>query len=387
MPCSPTSSGHSYRNTTGIPYPAIGGDIHQARANFNIVADWTSVISASTVFDVRASFGRFTQTTPCGEIGAITAKDLGMTGHVNAPRDPSDFPPYVAVDQFATLFCNPNPIFKWTTDNQYNVVPTLTKVIRDQTLKFGADFVYAMRADAGTGYANGNFSFNRYGTQQYPLSSINNKDGSGIADLMLGIPGSGYVDYNDTYYRTWPYFGLFVQDDWKVRHNLTLNIGLRYDVQLPLIERWNRVNSGFDFNSVNPLSGPGLAAWNANAAAYNATNPKYPYPTAPAALLGGKTFIQPGSTRRIYDTDWQDIQPRIGVAWEFLPKTVLRTGAGIFHRTATQNGYSDGFSLQSPYQRSINGDITPSAGVSGPYSLQDLFPMDCRCPPAHRWVC
>jgi hypothetical protein len=372
--------GHSYRNTTGIPFPAIGGDIHQARANFNIITNYTRIISPTTVFDVRASFGRFTQTVPCGEIGAITAKDLGMTGHVNAPRDPSDFPPYVAVDQFASLFCNPNPIFKWTTDNQWNVVPTLTHVTGKRTVKIGADVVYALRADAGTGYANGNFSFNRYGTQQYPLSSINNKDGAGIADLMLGIPGTGFVDSNDTYYRTWPYYGLFLQNDWKVRHNLTLNLGLRYDIQFPLIERWNRVNSGFDFNAVNPDSAAALANWSANAAAYNATNPKYPYPVAPPALLGGKTFIKPGDSRRIYDTDWQDIQPRVGLAWQFLPKTVLRTGAGIFHRTATQNGYSDGYSLQTPYQRSINGDITPSAGLTGPYSMQDLFPNGLQVP-------
>ena len=371
--------GYSLRNTTGVPYPADGGDINQARTDYNIITDYTRILSPSAVLDVRASFGRYNQTLPCGEIGAIHAKDLGMTGTVNAPRDPSDFPPYVAVDQFTSLFCNPNPIFKWTVDNQYNLVPTLTKVAGDSTLKFGLDMVYAARADAGTGYANGNFSFNRYGTQQYPLSSINNKDGSGIADLMLGIPGTGFVDYNDTYYRTWPYFGFFVQDDWKIRRNLTINLGLRYDVQLPLVERWNRENSGFAFNSVNPDSAASLAAWNTDAAAYNANNPKYPYPTAPTALVGGKTFIQPDS-RRIYATDWQDIQPRIGIAWQFLPNTVLRTGAGIFHRTASQNGYSDGFSLQTAYQRSINGDITPSAGLTGAYSLENLFPNGLQVP-------
>ena len=261
------------------------------------------------------------------------------------------------------------------------MVPTLTKVVGNHTLKFGADMVYAMRADAGTGYANGNLSFNRYGTQQYPLSSINNKDGSGIADLMLGIPGTGFVDYNDTYYRTWPYFGLFVQNDWKLRRNLTLNLGLRYDVQFPLIERWNRVNSGFDFNAVNPDSAASLAAWNANAAAYNATNPEISVSGgARPRCSAARRSSSPAITRRIYNTDWQNIQPRIGVAWQFLPNTVLRTGAGIFHRTATQNGYADGFSLQTPYQRSINGDITPSAGLTGPYSLQDLFPNGLQVP-------
>jgi hypothetical protein len=366
--------GFSYRNTTGIPYPAIGGDINQQRQDYNFIATWTRIVSPTTIVDLRASFGRYNQTLPCGELGAVTAKGLGMTGTVNSSRDPQGFPPYIAVDQFATLFCNNNPVFKWAADNQWNVVPTLTKVLGNKTLRFGADMIYAMRADAGTGYANGNYSFNRYGTQQYPTSSINNKDGSGIADLMLGIPGSGYVDSNDTYYRTWPYWGVFAQDDWKVRRNLTVNLGLRYDVQLPLVERWNRQNQPFDFTAVNPLSANTLTAWNAAAAAYNAANPKYPYPVAPTAILGGKTFIDPANTRRIYNTDWTDVQPRVGIAWAFAPRTVLRAGAGIFYRTAAQNGYSDGFSQQTTYQRSINGDVTPSAGLTGDYSLQNLFP-------------
>ncbi len=151
-------------------------------------------------------------------------------------------------------------------------------------------------------------------------------------------------------------------------------------MQLPLVERWNRANSGFDFNTVNPLSSAALSAWNANSAAYNAGNPKYPYPAAPAALVGGKTFIQSGGTRRIYDTDWQNIQPRIGIAWTFLPNTVLRAGAGIFHRTAAQTGYADGFNFRTQYQRSTNGDITPAAGLNGAYSLEDLYPNGLRVP-------
>jgi len=53
---------------------------------------------------------------------------------------------------------------------------------------------------------------------------------------------------------------------------------------------------------------------------------------------------------------------------------VIRTGFGIFHRTATQGNLSDGFSQQTGYTRSLDGDMTPAAGLSGAYSLANPFP-------------
>jgi len=298
----------------------------------------------------------------------------------HAPTSNFSVPPRFTIDQFSDLFGNATNLYTWGTDNQWNVAPTFTTTRGKATLKFGADLVYAMNGSGNIGQANGQLGFTRYGSQQYPLYSGGSSDGAGVADLLLGIPGSGFVDWNDTYYRTWPYFGFFVQSDWKIRRNLTLNLGLRYDVQVPFVERWNRVNNGFAFNTVNPLSDAVLAVWAKDQAAYNATKPTYAYPAPPPELLGGKTFVQPGGPRRTYLTDWQNIQPRFGLAWLFAKDTVLRTGFGIYHRTATQANYTDGFSQQTPYVRSINGDVTPDAALTGAYSLQDPFPNGLTSP-------
>jgi len=372
--------GHEYRNQTGIPGPAAGGNIWTQRTDVNGIADWTRILSHNMIFDLRASFGRFTSYFPDAITNSgVTPASLGMS-IPHAPTSNLNQPPHITIDQFSDLFGNSSNLYTWGTDNQWNIVPTITTTRGTKTIRFGADLVYAMSGSGSIGQANGQLGFTRYATQQYPLLAGASTVGSGIADLLLGMPGSGFIDWNDTYYRTWPYFGFFVQTDWKVRRNLTLNLGLRYDVQVPFVERWNRVNNGFDFQSVNPASDAVLAAWNRDKAAYDAANPRFPYPAPPAALLGGKSFIEPGGSRRTYLTDWQNIQPRIGVAWLFAPNTVLRTGFGIYHRTATQGNYTDGFSQQTPYIRSVNGDVTPDATLTGPYSLQDPFPNGLTAP-------
>src|SRR5215471_17702520 len=371
--------GQEYRNQTGLPGAAASGNIYTKRRPQNYNLSFTRILSPTAIFDLRTSFGRFGQYFPnVNYDNPVTAESLGITAGPKVPTNIHNVAPRISVDQFTDLFGNGSNLNTDYVENQWNVVPSLTLVRGSMTLRFGLDLVYAARAQGDTGMPNGYLSFTRWGTWRYSTrtSALNAQDGSGIADLLLGIPGSGQVDWNDTFYRSWPYFGFYVQNDWKVRRNITLNLGLRYDVQIPWVERWNRVTTGFDFNAVNPLSDQILANWKREEAAYNKTNPKYPYPDAPAAIMGGKTYIGPGTGRRTYNTDWTDLQPRVGLAWAINRNTVLRTGGGIFYRTATQYGLTDGFSQTTTLQRSLDGDINPSGqgNLTGPYTLQNPFP-------------
>lgn len=370
--------GEEYRNQNGFPGIAAYGNIHSQRTNFNGIINATHVISPSLFLDFRASFGRFTSFFPDGELEAEeNVETLGMSKMPRAPTSRFKAPPRMHVDQYTDVIGNQ---FSWSSDNQWNFVPTVTWIKGTMNVRFGFDMIYAMRGRGDSGRANGYFDFGRRYTQQYPLRGGNTSDGSGIASLLLGHPASGYIDYNDTYYRTWPYYGFFVQQDWKIRRNLTLNLGLRWDVQMPFVEQHDRINSGFDFNAKNPYSDAVLARWRDLKMAYDASNPRFLYPDPPSVLLGGKTFVNPGESRRTYDIDWQNIQPRLGFAWQIGKQTVMRGGFGIYHRTATQGNTTDGFNQRTSYIDSLDGDVTPSSGLTGPYSLENPFPNGIVAP-------
>jgi hypothetical protein len=370
-------SGSDVENTNGFPAPADVGSANTDRTGQNYIVEWTHILSPSAVADTRLSFGRFTSYSPdstCTD--CLTAAALGMTQMPQAPTTMTGAAPHINLDQYTSIIGN---TYTWNTENQFDFAPSLTLLRGGHVLHAGFELVYAGLGQGGPGRANGEFSFTRQWTQEYASRSRGVLDGSGVADLLLGAPYSGFIDYNDSFYRTWPYYAAYLQDTWKLRSNLTVNLGLRYDVQIPFVERENRTNAGFDFTAVNPLSDAVLAQWKMLQQQFNAQSPEFPYPSPPAALYGGQLFAS-SKNRRPFQTDWTDLQPRVGVAWTFAPKTVLRAGAGIFYRTAADLNYTNGFSQSTSFLNSLDGGLTPSAGLTGPYSLQNPFPNGILSP-------
>jgi hypothetical protein len=376
-------NGTDFTANNGFTLEGRVANLSAIRLSQSYVAEWIHIFSASTVFDMRASFGRFTSYEPdSGVQSSVTMTSLGILDIPHPPATAAtSVPPAFNFDTLSTL--NPNT-YSWSATSHWNVQPNLIHTRGRHVFHFGGEYEYITIGSAMSGKANGDFTFDRSWTQQW----VNGRDkvsrntgpldGSSVADLLLGTPASGFVDYNDTFYRSWPYFGLYAQDTWKIRPKLALTLGLRYDVQVPLLERFNRLNAGFDLTARNPLSDQIIANWTALKKQYDATRPQYPYPAVPAAIYGGPNFAGPGN-RRPYGTDWTDLQPRVGLAWSLLPRTVLRAGFGIFYRTADQLNQTIGFNRQTNYIASIDG-IIPTAGLDGPYSLENPFPQGLNVP-------
>ena len=368
--------GQEYRDQTGFGPPAGSGDVGSQRTDQNYILDWTHVLSPTAILDVRGSFGRLTSFFPRYTDFDLTADKLGMTQMIHAPTVQKNTVPQVVVGGYTQLFATAGTVFSWETNNQWNLTPSLTMTRGKHALRTGIELHYYARGADSPGWANGSFTFNKSWTQQFPDLDQGTFDGSSVASVLLGAPTGGNIDSNASSYRTRPYFGFYVQDDWNVTPRLTMNLGLRYDVQIPWLERFNRVTRGFDVSTKNPLSDQVLANWAKLKADYDRANPnaKFPYPSPPAVLVGGYLFPGVGGQpRRQYDTDWTNIGPRVGVAWHVFEKTVVRAGAGVYYNTPTQTGVVSGFSQSTPYTTSLDG-LTPSAGLTGPYSLVNPFP-------------
>lgn len=376
--------GQEYRDTTGFGPPAGSGDVGSERTTQNYVISWTHVISPTTVLDVRGSYGRFTSFFPRYTDFDLTAEEVGMTEMIHAPTVEKDTVPLIQLGGYSPLFAlaGAGNVYTWDTYNQWNFAPSLTMTRGRHTFRTGFELNYVASGNTAPGWANGNLVFNKSCTQQLPTRDQGTFDGSSVACLLLGTPTDGNINWNASFYRTRPYYAVYLQDDWKLGPRLSLNLGLRYDVQLPWLERYNRITRGFDVTTKNPLSDQVLANWATLKARYDAANPnaRYAYPAPPAALVGGYLFAGVGGEpRRIYDTDWTNIAPRVGVAWRIAEKTVLRAGAGVYYQSPTQNGVNTGFNQSTPYTTTLDG-LTPAACSSdptcrtGPYSLVNPFP-------------
>ena len=108
----------------------------------------------------------------------------------------------------------------------------------------------------------------------------------------------------------------------KSRRKLTINIGLRHELEFGETERYNRANAGFDFETPNPTQ--------AAAQANYALNPIPQIPVGQFKVPGGQLFASPATTGAIYKLAPHNFMPRLGISYLLNPKTVIRAGAGIF---------------------------------------------------------
>jgi outer membrane receptor protein involved in Fe transport len=212
---------------------------------------------------------------------------------------------------------------------------SLDKVHGKHELKFGFDSRIHQINYIQTNAPNGFFTFNRDGSYMCPgdrngdptaKPPVAGCGGDSMASFLMsqltqGCGGNGCGSSLEIQSRpaTTNYqYGFFGQDNWKVTPKLTLNLGLRYDVTLPRTDRYNRQN-WFDRNVTSPL----------NNGSVSFTDPVTSQPVT-VALKGGEVFAS-SKQRTNYVTDWSNIQPRFGFAYQFAPKMVVRGGYGIYY--------------------------------------------------------
>jgi len=247
----------------------------------------------------------------------------------------------------------------------YSVQPTLTQMFGNHTLKYGYDYRHLRERFSTLGYAAGRFTVGGTFTARAsndPAAQAN-RAGRDLASFLLGLPiaGSNSLIDNPTEYDTSEdYQGFFVHDDFRITSRVTLNLGVRYELETGVKEAQGRIVNNFDREAVSPIAAQVLANYNANIPA------SVPI-TAFQNLRGGLTFVS-GPDDANQATDKNNFQPRLGVSWGINDKTVVRAGFGIF-TSPFQIGaiFQPGFSTPTLFVPTTNNGQAFIATLANPF--------------------
>lgn len=242
-----------------------------------------------------------------------------------------------------------------TTRPTWVVNNSLTLVRGNHTLKFGGEWRNAGGNIREGRNESGNFFFGRETTSLPFVTS-----GHPIAGYLLGAVSSGNVDFRtvSAWYPRQNAYVVHGGDTWKMTPKLTVNYGLRWDTFTPFREKFNRL-SFFDPFGPNPAAGgrPGRLAF---------AGDDY------GAASFGRNFPE--------ETWYKGFAPRLGVAYSWDDKTVIRTGYGVFFTQAFYPGWGGGMSLDG-FNLNQTFNTTGFSGIQPAFNLNEGFPQNFTRPP------
>ena len=334
--------------------PGADGQLPLRRANWTGGLDWTGTLGSGTIIDVRASLSRYIDPSTADANRNFDLVGAGFSPALVAQLPFGSWFPRISISGFQALGRNPN--FGGSATNTFTVQPSVIRYRGGgKTLKAGADFRWTQYSTQNSGQIMTFSAADTFTRADYQRSD--GLSGSGLASWLLGMPTSGSVNINMYPIYMFPYYAAWAQYDWKLRGNLTINTGLRWDANLPPVERYNRMNRGFDANVISPVDAM-------------IDHSKFPYLNYP--LRGGLEFAGVnGLPRGAVDSYFKTIQPRFGFAWSPRPKMVVRGGWGRYYINPN-NDYLQNAGYSATTSLNVSGDSNRTA-LSG--LLSDPFPI------------
>jgi hypothetical protein len=298
------------------------------------VANWVHTLSSTTVNDFRATVARRVAHALSAGVGGDYASKMGLQG------DPGNAFPNIQTAGFVALGNTNQERQQYPIDRQ-EFVDNLSSVHGRHTIKAGVDMMRSRNHEFNYQIGSGSFTFATTPTGQPGIAS----SGSGLASMLLGFPTAySQLSTQELDRSSW-YLSAFVQDDWTVSRSLTLNLGVRWETDTPMVDSRNRMN-GFDPNAINPVSGtPGVVQF-----------------------MGVNGF-----RATPYDTNWDKFAPRIGFAWKITSdeRTVVRGGFGTFFGHPFDAGVPNSAALGFSQQVSLT---SPDNGITPPFYLRAGIP-------------
>ncbi len=357
----------SYGHTESVPLNGFGtigtsiGDGPNVSDQYNVTVNGVYTASPTTVVNFNYGFARnvgirypFSQGTTPASLGFSKAYSdaAGLSNY--------EFPNFsfggntnlsnLGQATFTTLLNRPS---------SHIIRGDVTKVFSKHTLRAGGEWRKFFLNFTQLGNPDGAFSFGAGYTQRVVNAAAVTTEGNGFATFLFGLPSNGgSMSHSFDAATASAYAGAYVQDDWRVTKKLTLNIGLRYDLDSPRTERYNRL-SYWDSNAASPLQGQVAAS----ATCPNCGN-----------LRGALKFTGNGDFgRRQTSTDLNNWGPRFGFAYHAFDKTVFRGAYGILYSPSalqaagtSGSGGVQGFQTSTTFNPTFDNGKTFVANLSNP---------------------
>ena len=334
------------------------------------IVDEVFTISPTFVMNLHYGYDRFVRiydSLPAAHGFDLTS--LGFSSNYNneIPVSNRRFP-YVTIAGYAPTW---NGWLDRPNDNHAFSL-TFNKITGTHAIRFGAEFrVYRQNQYQPDNTATGNLNFGTTYTQGPFDNSAASPLGQGLASMLLGIPDSGYVTVPASYAEQSTATGLYIHDDWKLSPRLSVNVGLRYEIESPITERYNRSVVGFNPTAALPIS--------AQVQANYAQNPTQGIDPSQFLVQGGLTYADVnGNGRGLWNAYTHGFMPRVGLAYSLTHHTVIRAGYGIYYGflgTRRTNVVQTGFSQTTNLIPSLNGGLS-----FAPDLLANPFPNGVQQP-------
>ena len=334
------------------------------RKNDGVTVDHTWTQTNTSVWEFRGGWQQFREPNVRQHEGQFDPASLGFSPSVTALFGGANYFPFFDFDTLSDIGDN---LAGNTTHTIYSFQPTYTKLVGDHSVRAGYDLRNYREFGANPGRQAGEYvmrNANAFTRQTNSSAAQNFQD---LATFLTGFPTAGTIDINAERNNYQWYHAVFVQDDWKLTNKLTLNLGLRYDYEGAPTEQNNANTRGFDPAAILSLTAAAEAAY--------AARPDV-IPPSQWHARGGLGFAS-SDTPGIYNPDRNNIQPRVGFAYRWNEKTVIRGGWGLYTSPFVfSNGINQmGYSQSTPFTASQNNGLTFLSTLSNPYPSGVLPPV------------
>jgi hypothetical protein len=246
------------------------------------------------------------------------------------------------------------------SDRRVTMSYSLVQPVKTHQFRFGGDYRLDRTASQTDANANGAFVFT--GLYAAGGSPVVRSGGLDFADFLLGLPQQASVQYGPGNIRmTGKSMSLFLQDDWRRNAKLTFNLGVRYELIVPFVER-----SGHMVNLDVPAD-------------FTAATPVQPGDTGP---------FHGSYPSGLLNADTNNLAPRVGAAWRIKPGTILRGGYGISFNSGSYANIARQLAVQPPFSTSdtvlgtalvplalTNAFLNAVTGVANTYGVDPTYAL------------